>query len=39
VLAAGWCWCLYVVKSFVVVLLAQPSSLVVLVLVCEVGCD
>ena len=28
-----------VVKGFVVVILAQPSSLVVLVLVCEVGCD
>ena len=32
-------WCLNVVKGFVVVILAQPSSLVVLVLVCEVGCD
>ena len=37
-LAAGWCWCLSVVNSSIVVLLAQPSSLVVLVLVCEVGC-
>ena len=32
-------WNLNVVKGFVVVILAQPSSLVVLVLVCEVGCD
>jgi len=37
-LAAGWCWCLSVVNGSIVVLLAQPSSLVVLVLVCEVGC-
>ena len=36
----SWCWwCMNVVKGFVVVILAQPSSLVVLVLVCEVGCD
>jgi hypothetical protein len=33
VLAAGWCWCLYVVSGFVVLLLGQPSSFVVLVLV------
>ena len=37
-LAAGWCWCLSVVNSSIVVLLAQPSSLVVLVRVYEVGC-
>jgi len=37
-LAAGWCWCLSVVNGSIVVLLAQPSSLAVLVLVCEVGC-
>jgi hypothetical protein len=39
----GCCWLVLVpvrvVKSFVMVILAQPSSLVVLVLVFEVGCD
>ena len=37
--AAGWSWCLSVVNSSIMAHLARPSSLVVLMLVCEVGCD
>ena len=36
--AAGWCWCLFIMNSSVVVYLAQSGSLDVLELVGKVGC-
>ena len=36
--AAGWCWCLFIMNSSVLVYLAQSGSLDVLELVGEVGC-
>jgi len=36
--AAGWCWCLFIMNSSIVVYLAQPGSLDVLELVGKVGC-
>jgi len=36
--AAGWCWCLFIMNSSIVVYLAQSGSLDVLELVGKVGC-
>ena len=36
--AAGWCWCLFIMNSSIVVYLTQSGSLDVLELVGKVGC-